>query len=282
MIRSTVFHFGFSVLLLGGYAVAQEPKIPRPEHPRPESVRANWANLGMGLGIPVRRSGSGPPRRLGEARCDRIRQVHRGPFPWESELSGIQDQGGPEGRLVSPQVQRPKGFPADQRVWLRFGAVDWRADVWVTARRSASMRAGTRPSSSISPTICARRREYGRRRRVRPDRSQPPTGKQVGWYTPTSGIWQTVWLEARPKSHISGFRVTTSIDPARVTLDVNTKGLPQGGEFQLRAEANTRSRRAGSADRRRSSSGGFRLRARSTIDVPDPKLWTRNRPSSTS
>ena len=44
-----------------------------------------------------------------------------------------------------------------------------------------------------------------------------PTGKQVGWYTPTSGIWQTVWLESHPKAHIGRFAIKTTIDPARAS-----------------------------------------------------------------
>ena len=45
-----------------------------------------------------------------------------------------------------------------------------------------------------------------------------PTGKQVGWYTPSSGIWQTVWLEARPKTYISGFRIVATNPPGRGSL----------------------------------------------------------------
>ena len=55
-----------------------------------------------------------------------------------------------------------------------------------------------------------------------------PTGKQVGWYTPTSGIWQTVWLESHPKAHIGRFEIKTTIEPARASFDVTLAGLPAG------------------------------------------------------
>ena len=52
-----------------------------------------------------------------------------------------------------------------------------------------------------------------------------PTGKQVGWYTPSSGIWQTVWLEARPKAYIADFRIVTTIEPASVHVKAEIAGL---------------------------------------------------------
>ena len=58
-------------------------------------------------------------------------------------------------------------------------------------------------------------------RLVDPTDPNLPTGKQVGWYTPTSGIWQTVWLEARPRTYIAGFHLATSIQPASVRFSVD-------------------------------------------------------------
>ena len=54
-----------------------------------------------------------------------------------------------------------------------------------------------------------------------------PTGKQVGWYTPSSGIWQTVWLEARPRTYIADFRIVTKLGPASVHVKADIAGLDQ-------------------------------------------------------
>ena len=52
-----------------------------------------------------------------------------------------------------------------------------------------------------------------------------PTGKQVGWYTPSSGIWQTVWLEAGRKRISPDFRIVTKIQPASVQVKAEIAGL---------------------------------------------------------
>ena len=132
----------------------------------------------------------------------------------------------------------PKEFPADHRVWLRFEAVDWRADVWVDGKKVGEHDGGYTPFEfDITDAV---RRDGENTLVVRAfDPTDPslPTGKQIHWYTPSSGIWQTVWLEARPKSYIADFRITPSLDPARVTFHVDAMNLPRGGEFQVRAEA---------------------------------------------
>ena len=103
------------------------------------------------------------------------------PFPWESELSGIhQIQGAPKVGLVSPRFQCPNGFPADDRVWLRFGAVDWRADVWVNGRKVAEHEGGYTPfEADISDAVDRGGRKRRGRPRVRPDRPRP-ADRQAG------------------------------------------------------------------------------------------------------
>ena len=67
----------------------------------------------------------------------------------------------------------PKNFPAQDRVWLRFGAVDWRADVWVNGQKVAEHEGGYTPfEADISDGDQARRRQRGGRPSVRPDRSR--------------------------------------------------------------------------------------------------------------
>ena len=243
-------------------------------------MRANWANLNGRWEFRFDAKDQGLRdgwEKLDATGFDKSIVV---PFPWESELSGIhQPKGAPKVGWYRRKFSVPKGFPADQRVWLRFEAVDWRADVWVGGQKVGEHEGGYTPFEfDVTDQI---RRDGENTVVVRAfDPTDPslPTGKQVFWYTPTSGIWQTVWLEARPKAYISGFRVTTSIDPARVTLDVDTKGLPPGVEFQLRAEGKHSvegSRFSGSKTAKiEGDSTPFAI----TMDVPDPKLWTPESP----
>ena len=281
MILSTLNRFGLLVLVMAPFVNAAETVIPKPEHPRPESVRANWSNLngrwqfrfdGQDQGI---REGWEKPDATG---FDRTIVV---PFPWESELSEIhQPKGAPKIGWYRRKFTVPKDFPADQRIWLRFEAVDWRADIWVGGRKVGEHEGGYTPFAfDITDFV---KREGENTVVVRAfDATDPnlPTGKQVHWYTPSSGIWQTVWLESRPKSYISGFHVTTSLEPARVTYLVELANLPRGGEYQVHAEA----KHSVEGDR---FTGSKSVRADQdltsisfTVDVPDPQPWTPETPN---
>jgi len=234
MVRATLVWFGLGLLVWGGPACAVESDIPKPEHPRPDAMRGPWANLNgrwefrfdekdQGL-----REGWEKP---GAAGYDRTIVV---PFPWESELSGVQET---KGTSKTGWYRRPftvpKEFPPERRVWLRFGAVDWRALVWVNGRKVAEHEGGYTPfETDISDALKRNGENVVVVRALDPTDPGLPTGKQVGWYTPSSGIWQTVWLEARPRAYIGDFRIVTEIQPARVRMTVDLVGLDQA-RYQL-------------------------------------------------
>ncbi len=239
MIRSTLICLGIALLAGLGDIQAAETTMPKPEHPRPDAMREPWANLNgswefrFDAGDQGIKDGWEKPDAAG---YDRKIVV---PFPWESKLSGIhQPKGAPNIGWYRRSFTVPKEFKADQHVWLRFGAVDWRADVWVNGRKVAEHEGGYTPfEADITDAV---HRDGPNVLVVRAfDATDPgrPTGKQVGWYTPSSGIWQTVWLEARPKSFITDFTMTPAIDPAAVAFRVTVAGLPKESKFQVSAEA---------------------------------------------
>jgi hypothetical protein len=280
MIRATLIWFEFVLLMLGGDVAAAEVSIPKPEHPRPDAMRAAWANLngpwefrfdGQDQGL---REWWEKPDSKG---FDRTIVV---PFPWESELSGIhQAQGSPKIGWYRRRFPVPKEFPPDQQVWLRFGAVDWRADVWVNGRKVVEHEGGYTPfEADITEAVHREGDNVLVVRAFDPTDPSLPTGKQIHWYTPSSGIWQTVWLEARPKGYIADFRIIPALDPARVTFQVMATGLPRGGDFQVRAEARYfeggERFSAAKAAKVQDNSTSFEL----TLEVPDAKLWTPESP----
>ena len=174
MVRATLVCLGFGLFALGRSTYAEEPDIPKPEHPRPDAMRAQWANLNgrwefrfdekdQGL-----RDGWEKP---GAAGYDRTIVV---PFPWESELSGIHEiKGKAKIGWYRRRFTVPKRLPSDRRVWLRFGAVDWRADVWVNGRKVADHEGGYTPfEADISDALDAHRRQLGGRAGVRSDRPE--------------------------------------------------------------------------------------------------------------
>src|SRR5262249_53811676 len=124
----------------------------------------------------------------------------------------------------------PQTFPAEQRVWLRFGAIDWRASVWVNGRTVAEHEGGyTTFEADITDAIVRDGDNVLVVRAFDPTDPGLPTGKQVGWYTPSSGIWQTVWLEARARTYIADFQVVTQIEPAKARFKVDLAGIDQDG-----------------------------------------------------
>src|SRR5262249_4621762 len=114
-----------------------------------------------------------------------------------------------------------------------------------------------------------------------------PTGKQVGWYTPTSGIWQTVWLESRPKAFLKEFAVRTAIDPASASFTVLGEGLGDG-TYTLAVRSADPTVQPASITFGKSKGGlgqGADLgnekgRGAVVIQVPvkEPKLWTPETP----
>jgi hypothetical protein len=214
-------------LLVVGRCPAFQASVPKPEHPRPDAMRGIWANLNGTWEFRFDDADEGLQsgwEKPGAKGFDRTIVV---PFPWESELSGIhQVKGAPRVGWYRRHFAIPKIFPSDQRVWLRFGAVDWRADVWINGRKVAEHEGGYTPfEADISDAITRDGENFLVVRAFDPTDPGLPTGKQVGWYTPSSGIWQTAWLEARPKTFIADFQIVTTIEPAVARFKVEVAGL---------------------------------------------------------
>ena len=114
----------------------------------------------------------------------------------------------------------------DKRVILKFGAVDWETTVWVNGTQIGKHENGYlpfefditdafTPGESISIVV----RAYDAQ-----DHSEQLTGKQIGWYERTSGIWQSVYLEPRNETHITQCHITPDIDNASATFAVKIDG----------------------------------------------------------
>src|SRR5205823_4814888 len=120
----------------------------------------------------------------------------------------------------------PEGY-RERELFLRFGAVDYEATVWVNGCLVGTNRGGHVPFAfNVTPFLRARGNRIVLRVVDREDRAQP-RGKQF-WkresegchYTRTSGIWQTVWLEPLPARRIEEIRITPDVDRGVVRLQV--------------------------------------------------------------
>ena len=219
--------FGLIVLLAITPSLRGD-EIPRPEHPTPDAIRAHWSNLNGPWQFRFDPADEGLKLGWHKPSVEGFDQTIIVPFPWESRLSTIHK---PEYQGVAwyrREISVPATFPSDQRVWLRFGAVDWEAQVWVNGEPVAKHEGGYTPFEvDITDVIKARgpKPSVVVVRVFDPTDPSLPTGKQVGWYTRTSGIWQTVWLESRPAGRIASWTVKTDIDPKKATFNVEFAGL---------------------------------------------------------
>lgn len=203
---------------------------PRPEYPRPQFERVVWMNLNGTWQFAFDDNNVGLKEHWFDAQHAFNRSIQV-PFAFQSELSGIQETDFHD--LV--WYQRSFSLPADwpgKRVLLHFGAVDYRAWVWVNGIFAVYHQGGHTPfSAEISPllqsgdnTITVRVED------VSADLSQP-RGKQYWekeskaiFYTRTTGIWQTVWLEPVADGYIKHMKIVSDIDTGEVRFEFTIDG----------------------------------------------------------
>lgn len=199
------------------WAEKVDPANPLPEYPRPMLERSQWMNLNGLWDYAILPKGSAIPGAF-----DGKILV---PFAIESSLSGVQKTVGEDNELwYSRTFTIPPAWKGSH-IMLNFGAVDWKADIWINGIQIGSHRGGYTPFSfDITPWLTAGKSQELVVRVWDPtDRSYQPRGKQVSrpggiWYTAVTGIWQTVWLEPVSENHILSLKTVTDIDRNTVTV----------------------------------------------------------------
>jgi beta-galactosidase/beta-glucuronidase len=202
---------------------------PLPEYPRPQMVREKWTNLNGLWDYAIAPIDAARP-----AQFDGKLLV---PFPVESALSGVKKALTPDQRLW---YRRTFTATKGSRLLLHFGAVDWRADVFVNGKPVGSHEGGYDPFTfDITDALKPQAKEQELVVSVvdPTDSGLQPRGKQVLnpngiWYTAVSGIWQTVWLEPVPAAHIRELVMTPDLDGKRLRLSVDAS---QPAEFTATA-----------------------------------------------
>ena len=216
------------------------------EYPRPIMERKEWQNLnGLWDYAIVSADAVAPTAYQGEILV---------PFCAESALSGVGKEVGADNALwYKRRFSIPKSWRG-RDIMLNFGAVDWQADVWVNGAKVGSHTGGYTPFSlDITPALnTGGENELVVRVWDPTDRGPQPRGKQVAkpeviWYTPVTGIWQTVWLEPVNKTHISGLKILPDIDRNTLRVDVETAGREEGCMTVVTVKENGKTVAAGKA-----------------------------------
>lgn len=235
------------------------------EYPRPQMTRSRWINLNGLWDFAIQPADAAAP--------DRFSEKILVPFPVESRLSGIR-------RMVpaGATVWYRRTFPAPAgpgRTLLHFEASDWQTDVWVNGRKVGSHRGGYDPFTfDVTDALKPGREQELRVAVVDPtDAGGQPRGKQVRkpggiFYTPTTGIWETVWLETVPETSIDS--LLTQPDPA--TGEVAVTVAPRGPAEGVRAEVEVLD------GGRRVADAVAPLGRPVRPKVAAPRLWSPDRP----
>lgn len=237
------------------------PETAWREYPRPAFARKEWTNLNGLWQYRVTDQGVTAIPGDWEGRI-------LVPFAIESALSGVK-------RRITPQdaiwYRRGIAFtpdPARPRVHLHFEAVDYRCTVWLNGIEVGSHIGGNLPFTlDVSAAVRAGENTLTVRVADATDTAWQLHGKQVInprgiWYTPVSGIWQTVWLEQLPDVHLAGVKITPATS-GTVLLDVDSNA----------AEVTVIASLDGEAVARVSGPPGAL-----TLRIPDPKLWSPESP----
>lgn len=237
-----------------------------PQYPRPQMVRESWQNLNgiWDYAITAREQNTVPNDYEGEILV---------PFPIESELSGV-TRGLTEAQVL--WYRRTVAIaPTENRTLLHFGAVDWEATVWVNGVEIGSHRGGYDPFFFDITDALTKAAEQEIIVRVwdPTDSSTQPRGKQVNtqegiWYTPTTGIWQTVWLETVPQCYISNFKIVPDIDNGTLTIHTNIAG--DRGDLHFQAQALDGEHIVANASEA--------IDTTIVLNIPDAKLWSPESP----
>ncbi len=235
------------------------------EYPRPQLVRDNnWINLNglWDYTVTAREVQTIPVA---------TRKKILVPFPIESALSGVGETLGKEKRLwYHRSIVVPNGF-SGKRLLLHFGAVDWECEVYINGQKAGSHRGGYDPFTiDISSYV-------GKSKKVMldigvydpTDEGPQPIGKQKKkpegiWYTPVTGIWQTVWLEAVPQTYFAGLTITPDIDNGLVRMSAAVNEVQPGDRFRVSVL------REGKAIAETSAA----IASIAALQVPDPKYWS--------
>jgi hypothetical protein len=209
--------------LMTKWAADVSPEKALPEYPRPQMVRKDWQNLnGLWDFAVTAKDDAQPAQFQGKILV---------PYPIESALSGVMRQVSEKERLW---YRRTFDVPAPwkgRRILLHFGAIDWESVVTINGQKAGEHKGGYDP---FSLDITDALKPSGPQEIIvsvwDPTNSgTQPRGKQVHkpggiMYTPTTGIWQTVWLEPVPDTHITNIFQLPSVEGKFLRLHVFVAG----------------------------------------------------------
>lgn len=219
-------------------------ELVRAEYPRPQFVRSDWINLNGEWEFEMDHSVSGKKRGLHKA--EKLKEKILVPFCPESKLSGIGFNDFMRCVWYRREIELPEDWiqgvrEKKEKVFIHFGAVDYEATVYVNGEQ-AGIHKGGYSSFSIDITAYINEQEKNVITVCAEDdirSGRQPGGKQSAryesfscYYTRTTGIWQTVWLEKVPQNHIESIQIYPDVENTKVRISAKVSG---SGELSVKA-----------------------------------------------
>lgn len=273
------------ILISFQLANAKEQNIPRPEYPRPDFVRGEWQNLNGSWQFEFDDSNQGMKEGWYKNPAVKFSKIINVPFAFQTKLSGIGETGFHDIVWYRQEITVPNAFRSEnKRVMLNFGAVDYEATVWVNGEQVATHRGGHVPFSADITDVLENQKNSIIVRVLDPSSDRTiPRGKQFWeeksaaiWYTRTTGIWQTVWLETVPVLNIKRFKITPDIDNSKVKIETILNKPATSGET-LRYTAKLNNIEVASIEDFAEAKAGANPSAR--LKIKDQKLWSPENPT---
>ena len=213
--------------IMTDWAAKIDPTNVLPEYPRPQMERAQWQNLnGLWDYAVTAKEGIKPSQYDGKILV---------PFAIESALSGVGRSFTENDALwYSREFSVPKEWKG-KRILLNFGAVDWKTEVYVDGKLAGEHVGGYDPFSFDITDLLTKGKRHNLTVKVldQTDKWYQPCGKQIMdphgiWYTPVSGIWQTVWIEPVAETYIASFTTYPDVAGAKLGVDVKVENMQPG------------------------------------------------------
>ncbi len=231
-----------SAILLVSFITAYgaSSDTPRPEYPRPQFERAEWINLNGTWSYTFDFSKSGAEKNFQNS--DGFNDKITVPFCPESKLSGVKYTDFIEAMWYQRKLDIPAAW-SGKRVILHFGAVDYQSTLYIDGKLVGMHYGGTSSFEyDITKYIVSGQQQNlvlgivdNLRSNEQPGGKQCSNLKSAGCsYTRTTGIWQTVWLEAVAKNGLKNCFVLPDLDNSKFSFQPNFYGLERGMKLKIK------------------------------------------------
>lgn len=235
------------------------------EYPRPQFVRERWQNLnGLWDYAITAKTASAPTKFDGQILV---------PFAVEAALSGVGKSLQPDQRLWYRRSMTVPAAWKGERILLNFGAVDYECALWVNGGLVGSHTGGFDSFSfDVTPFLKDGANEILLGVTDPSDTGEQPRGKQQLkpqsiWYTPVSGIWQTVWMEPVPATlNLAELRLTPDVDAGQLRVVALTNAAVGDDTYAVRLTASAAGQSVATAT--------IRINREGVLKIPNARLWS--------